>query len=329
MKTRILSFLFLVALPFSGMGQISNFDSLNGYSSGMENRMTIVRDRGLDFLSFSTATETSLKVRYVDHQVDPVDERILRESDGSGIRAGFQWGLGNWAVGLDLDYESVTTNYRELDSPSPTPSSGYLKGEGYQVAASAMMHLDAWRIGFEAGFGNADFDGIRQSDAGVSAADFDSDETFASARVAYFIDLDNQWIVIPFVAYATSRMKTDGFSETGTAPDRRIVESFRIREHLGILGVRFKADWGSVRPHFSVSWIERLSGDDFRIGSTASDGSNHGIGLVETPYSGMYAIQIGFDFDLGEGWVFHPEVRYLDGGDETNWSLRAGIAYRF
>ncbi|MCC5833390.1 MAG: autotransporter outer membrane beta-barrel domain-containing protein [Opitutales bacterium] len=326
-KLLILSGFVLGALAADA--QISNFDSLNGYTSGIENRLTLVRDRGLEPIRSVSESEFYFNLGYMDQKVDPVDERIRRDMSSSQAMIGYQWSQGTWAFGLNLNYDRTNTDYTELDSPSPTPTSGRVKGTGYQLALHTQSSVGVFHFGLEAGLGKADYDATRRSDAGSSTADFDSDGSFATLRLEYHLGFENGWTMIPFAAFTTARMKADGFAEAGGSPDRRVIQDFSIREHLGLFGVSFRADWGNVRPLFSVAWIERLSSDDFELTSTAPGGSNLASGTVQFPYSGLLAIQVAFDFDLSQNWQLTPEIRFLSGGDETSWRTGLGLRYHF
>lgn len=326
-KLFVLAGFLLSALGASA--QISNFDSLNGYTAGMENRLTLIRDRGLSPLASVSESEASFRFSYVDQKIDPVSERIRRDMNSSQYQAGYQWSAGTWALGLNVNYDRTTTDYMELESPSPTPTSGRIKGDGYQLGVHAQGALDAFHFGVEVGFGKSDYDATRRSDAGSSTADYDSDGSFATLRLEYHILFDNGWSLVPFGSVTTARIKSDGFAEQGTAPDRRIIQDFSIREHFGIFGLSFVANQGTVRPSFSLAWIERFSSSDFEIASTASDGSNLASGIVLFPYSGILAARAAVDFQLAEDWLLSPEFRYLSGGDETSWRAGFGLSYRF
>jgi outer membrane autotransporter protein len=115
----------------------------------------------------------------------------------------------------------------------------------------------------------------------------------------------------------------------GTAADRRIVSDFRIRENLGTIGIRFDGEWGRVRPSLTLAWIEALSNNDFEMGVSASNGMPLGVGLVESPYSGLFHIGAGLRIDLGNDWSLTPSAHYQNGGDETAWNLQVGIGYGF
>lgn len=329
MKLRTICLTFACFSPLAGFGQIANFDSLNGYSAGMENRLVNTRDRMMDDVRVSDQTSYQFEYRYMDREIDPVTERIRREMDGSGARLGFDWGFDGWSLGLDVDYDRVSTDYLELNSPSPIPTSGTIKTRSYQLAANLSGAAGDFRYTVGAGWGKSDHDGTRQSDVGLSSASYDSDEYFGFVRAEYLFLLTDGVVIAPFVGLSSMRVKADGFEETGTAADRRIVSDFSTRESLGTIGIRIDGEWGRVRPSFTVAWIEALSSNDFEMAVQASNGTPLGVGVVQSPYSGLFHSSVGLRIDLDNGWSLNPSAHYQTGGDETAWNLRLGIAYGF
>ena len=329
MKLRTICFVLACSSPLTVLAQISNFDSLNGYSAGLENRLINTRDRMMDDIRVSDQTRYHFSYRYVDREIDPVTERIRREMDGSGARLGMDWSFGDWALGLDIDYDRVSTDYLELNSPSPIPTSGTIKSRGYQLAANLRGASGNFRYGVGAGWGKTDHDGTRQSDIGLSSADYDSDEYFGFIRVEYLFILTDGVVIAPFAGISSMRVKADGFEESGTAADRRIVSDFSTRETLGTIGIRYDGEWGRVRPSLTLAWIEALDSNDFELGISASNGTPLGVGIVEAPYSGLFHIGAGLRIDLGNDWSLTPSARYQTGGDESAWNVQVGIAYGF
>lgn len=326
-KLCVLFGVFLGAV--SSSGQLSSFDSLNGYTAGIENRLTLIRDRGLESVTNVSDSGLSFQYSYMEQKVDPVTERVRRDMDSSVYKVAYQWSGGDWAIGLNLNYDRTSTDYLELNSPSPNPTNGRVKGTGYQAALQAKTALGGFFVGVELGFGKADYDATRQSDVGLSTADFDSDGSFATVRLEYPIYLQSNWVVSPFAAFTTARMKSDGFAEAGGSPDRRIIEDFRIREHLGFVGFDLSLGAGEVRPFLTVAWVERLSSGDFELTSTSPSGANLTTWSVEFPYSGVLALEAGVDWDLADNWRLSPAFRYIKGGDESSWQAGLSLALTF
>lgn len=328
MKKRHAVFFILLCLPIVGRGQIQNFDSLNGYGAGPDNRLMVVRDRALDDLPATTDSSADLRLRYVTREVDPANERFERDTDGMGARFGLFGGMDYLRFGVDLDYKELTTDYLELDPPGPVGNQGRVETKGYQVGLNLLGHFGEWRLGLQGGYGHADHDATRRSDAGTSMADYDSKEYFAVARVERVFTFESEVSLAPYVAFSTTRVQTDGFTESGSS-DSRIVEDFSMRESLGLAGLRVSRDWGNVHPALSVSWVRRLGGGSFEMVSTASDGMERRSGEVEAPYSDLLAVGVSVDFDLDRGWWLRPEAQYLAGGDVSQWTLGLGLGRSF
>lgn len=329
MKLRSTCLFLALSFPLAGLAQIDNFDSLNGYSAGLENRLVNTRDRLINEVKISDQPIYHLSYRYVDRKIDPVTERIRRQMDGSGARLGVNWSFTNWSLGFDVDYDRVSTDYLELNSPSPVPTGGTIKSTGYQLAANLAGFAGDFRYSVGAGWGKADHDGTRVSDIGLSRADYDSDEYFAYLQVEYQFVLTDNAVLTPFAGLSTMRVNGDGFEEMGTAADRRIVSDFKTRETLATIGVRLAGDWGSVRPSLSLAWIKSVSSDDFELGIAAINGTALGVGKVNTPYSSLFHAGLGFQIDLGNNWSLTPQAHYQKGGDETLWTFQLSLAHGF
>lgn len=317
----------LLAAPLVGVGNIQNFDSLNSYAAGPDNRLMVTRDRILTGLGDDVGTRASLGYRYLDREVDPTEERFLRQTDGSGVRVGFFGGLGGWSLGLEFDYEDLTTDYLELGPPAgASPSRGSINSKGYQVALAFLGHHEGWRLGLQGGYGHADHDATRLSDAGRSVAGYDSQEFFAMARIEHVFAFEDGVELVPFAALSTTRVKTDGFSERGS-PDSRVVEDFSLDEHLGVVGVRVGWTWPQLSPSVSVAWLRRLNGDSYNLVTSSLNGLDRGVGRVDSPYTSLLALGVSADFNLNNQWSLRPEVRYLRGGDDTQWTFGLGMGF--
>lgn len=126
----------------------------------------------------------------------------------------------------------------------------------------------------------------------------------------------------------TTHVKTDGFREGGGSPDRRTIDDFSIREHLGVLGIRVARQWEKVEPSFSVAWVTRLNGRSFKIVSDDENGVNRWTGEVKSPYTDLLALGLAFDIALPNAWWLRPEARYLQGGDDAQWTVGIGAGLR-
>lgn len=314
----------LLCVPVIGSGAvIQNFDTLNGYAAGPDNRLLITRERVLQDLGASTDSGVSFRYRYLDREIDPSTERFRRETDGSGLRSAFFWGQGEWGLGFEADYEDLDTRYLELNPPPGAQASrGAVDTEGYQFALNLLGQHEGWRFGVQAGFGYAEHDATRKSDAGISVTDYDSQEFFALVRVERVFRFDDGLALTPFAALSTTRVETDGFEESGS-PDRRIVEGFSFNEHLGLAGVRLSKNWGGATPALSVAWVQRLSSDSYDLASSIN--GLEAVGRVKSPYTGLLALGLSVEIPLAFDWWLRPEGRYLNGGDDEQWTFGVGV----
>lgn len=315
----------LLALPGLAIANIQNFDSLNSYAAGPDNRLMVTRDRILVEPGDDIGTRALLSYRYLDREVDPTQERFQRQTDGSGVRVGLSGGLGSWSLGFEFDYEDLSTNYIELSPPAGAfPGRGTIDTQGYQLSLNFLGHHEGWRLGMQGGYGRADHEATRRSDAGTSTAGYDSQEFYALARLEHVFAWQDGVELAPFVALSTTRVKTDGFRERGS-PDSRIVEDFSLDENLGVAGVRLGRTWSQVSSSLSVAWVRRLNGQGYNLVSSSLDGLDRGRGRVDSPYESLLALGVSVDFDVNSHWWLRPGVTYTQGGDDTQWTFSLGM----
>lgn len=328
MNRTLLTYSFAAALAASAFGQVSNFDTLNGYASGVEVRLARSR---LDALREGRAEASGLVVsgHYINRKVDAALDSIERSAHGESGRVGYSWRFDAWNVGAGIGYGTVRTDYHEVNSPAPIPLQGYVSAKFTEGAAWVSYQAEGWRVAATGSVGQTSNKGRRVSDAGSSAADYDSSENAFAVSLSREFPVGESLLVEPFAAVSWASSSVDGFAEQGTAPDRRVLRDFSMDENRGGLGVRLAGKSGTWVPSLSVGWLARFSGGDTAISNTASNGSNLGVGVIPAAADGLFYIGTGVSGRFAEKWVASANLDYLAGGDERALGITLTVGRQF
>jgi len=179
------------------------------------------------------------------------------------------------------------------------------------------------------GFGQSEHSGTRVSDIGSSSADFDSDDVFFRVQFSYDYALSERTLLQPFVGFSSIKADADGFTEAGTAPDRRIVSDFSARETMGSVGIRLAGRQGNWVPSASVAWFREFSSNETTLDVSAINGTPIGSGVVPNTAKSLFFAGVRLDGRFENGWGFSSEINYLDGGDERQWGFQLGLTKSF
>lgn len=316
-------------LGVTALAQVSNFDSLNGYAAGLEARIAGHREALFRQPSVHELSGLRLDASYTDRSIDAANDRIERDTRARRATLSYGWDLGHWGFGLAGSVESSSSDYVEVNSPAPTPLHGDMKANTSTAAVWTAAKLGALDVSAALGMGRTTHKGTRLSDIGSSRGEFDSDDVFFHVRVAYDYVLTNTMTLQPFAGLAVIEADADGFTETGTAPDRRIVRPFASRESVGNLGLRLAGRHGTWRPSASVAWFRELSVRETTLGISAINGTFLGNGVVPNTARSLFFASLRLDGRIDDAWTLGAEVNTLTGGDERQWGLQLALSRKF
>lgn len=309
--------------------QVSNFDSLNGYAAGIEARIASNRDALFRQPSVQELSGLRVTGSYADRSIEAANDRIERDTRARGATLGYGWDLGGWGFGLALGIESSSSDYVEVNSPAPVPLHGDVKADSTTGSLWVAGKLGAIDTYAAVGFGRSEHEGTRLSDIGSSRGAFDSDDVFFHLRFAYEHALSETISLQPFAGIALINADADGFTETGTAPDRRIVREFTARESVANFGLRLAGRQGNWTPSVSAAWFREVSGSETTLGISAINGTFLGNGVVPNTARSLFFASLRIDGRLDDDWNIGAELNHLSGGDERQWGLQVSISRRF
>ncbi len=302
--------------------QIDNFDSLNGYAAGLEQRLSSRHADLTDFRSPRAGWSVSLEGDFVSRDVDPESDRLQRKTDAQQYALVAGWGTATWSIGATVGMTDASSDYEEINSPAPIPTTGSVDTEG--VSGRLWVLGKSGAVTFEAalGFAETNYDGVRNSDVGTSTADFDGKDTFGYARVAYDWAVTDSVLLVPFAGIVWVDSEADGFTEQGGAPDRRIVGDFSTGESNAAVGVKITTASGAWKPYLAVAWFAELSSDAAVLPVQAINGFDLGQGTVPNASDSLLYASLGVDGDLDDGWQVRGSVDFYTGGEEEQTGLR-------
>lgn len=329
-QSKALTGLLLLALSAAGVSaQVSNFDSLNGYAAGVDTRLALSRGYLLRNPAAGATSNLFVNGSYTSRDVDAATDSMERSTDAQSFMVGYNWRLEGWSFGVGLVAESTSSDYVELNSPAPQPLRGSVDGDSFKGVVWAGFKLGQVDVGLHATAGSTSNDGVRRSDAGTSRAEFDSQDFSIGLRLSYTTQLSDTVVLEPFFGLNFASADSDGFAEQGTAPDRRILRDFKMRDDRIAAGVTISGKSGDWVPTATIAWLHRISDDGTTISSTASNGLNLGAGFAPSASDGVFLIGAGISGKLADRWRFDGTVDYSNGGDEEQFTLNLGVRREF
>ncbi|MBI2514479.1 MAG: autotransporter outer membrane beta-barrel domain-containing protein [Opitutae bacterium] len=320
---------FVAALSTAAFAQVSNFDTLNGYASGVDVRLARARAEMLRAGRAEGESNLVVSADYINRKVDAAVDSIERSAHGESGRVGYNWRFNEWSVGAAIGYGNIRTDYNEINSPAPVPLHGYVTATSTEGIVWVGYKSGAWRFSAVGAVGTTKNKGRRTSDAGSSFADYDSSDSSFGLTLSREIPVSDALVVEPFVGLSFASSSTDGFTEQGTSPDRRIVRDFSMDENRGAIGVRVAGRQSDWTPFASVAWLSRFSGGDSNISNTASNGSNLGVGFVPAASKGLVFVGAGLSGKLDDNWNVAGTIEYFAGGDERAFGLSLTVGRKF
>lgn len=322
--------LLLLVLSAAGVSaQVSNFDSLNGYAAGVDTRLALSRSYILRNPTAGATSNLFVTGTYTNRDVDASVDSMERSTDAQSFMVGYNWNGGTWNFGVGLVAETTSSDYVELNSPAPQPLRGSVDGDSFKGVVWAGFKAGKIDINLHATAGSTSNEGVRRSDAGTSRAEFDSQDTSFGIRFAYPTQLSETVAFEPFLGMNFATADNDGFAEQGTAPDRRILRDFKLRDDRFVIGATFAGKSGDWIPSVTIAWLQRTSDDGFSISSTASNGAGLGAGFAPSASDGVFYLAAGINGKLAEHWRFDGTVDYTTGDDESQFSLSLSVRRQF
>ncbi len=313
----------------AGFAQISYFDCLNGYASGADTRLAFGRAEMLRAARLESASNLVFTGDYLDRTVDASQDSIERSGHGQNGRLGYNWQMNDWSFGAAVGYGDVRSNYKEINSPSPTPLRGNVDAKSTMGYVWASYSFSGWRLAAVGNIGATKNTARRTSDAGTSLADFDSSDRAFGLSLSHEYSFSDAMLVTPFVGLSFASSSADGFTEQGTAPDRRIVRDFSMDENRGAIGVRLSGKGATWQPFASAAWLARFSGGNSDIFTTALNGANLSVGRVTAASKGLFYVSTGLSGKLDEHWNCAGTIEYYSGGNERALGLALSVVRKF
>lgn len=333
MKTTTLraaaSLLLVAASALPAFSQVRNFDTLNGYTAGVENRVAQARGAMLRLGPAESEPNLSVTGSYVSRTLDATGDSIERDTKGDRFAAGYTWIKGDWSGGFGLATDYTKSDYREINSPAPTPLNGKVKTKAVEGSAWVGVNIGAIRMVLVGATAKSTNKGTRISDAGFSRANFDSRDNSLGVQLSYSMTPGENFAVQSFVSLSTATADADGFTEQGTAPDRRIVRDYSVRESFGAVGARIAGTQGTWKPSLTIAWLNQFSDGNMTISSSAINGSNLGSGMVPGSAKNLFYLGAGLNGTMAERWLLGLDVQYFNGGEEKQFGLSVNLRRTF
>lgn len=309
--------------------QIENFDSLNGYGAGLELRLATSQTELVNLRSPHAGWTVGLDGQYYSRDVSPAADRLKRDNSAHAFGLTSSWGTATWSLGATIGTYDAQSDYVEVNSPAPTPTNG-------EIDTSATTG-DIWLVGtfgkltadVSIGFSGANYKGTRRSDVGSSNAKFDGSGSTVALRFAYDYEVSSTVSLTPFVGIVWAKADADGFTEQGTAPDRRIVGDFSAKESDALFGLRLAGKSGAWRPALALGWFTELSSDPALLPIKAINGFDLGSGEIPNASKSLFYAGLQVDGQLDDNWSVRGAVNYFTGGDEEQTGFSLAITRGF
>lgn len=327
--TRSLATLLAVTLATLTSAQIDNFDSLNGYAAGVELRLNSEHQGFYQLRSPQEGFTMGVEGNSTSRDVSPAEDRLERENDSNYYGLNVSWGTDSWNIGASLVRTDSSSDYLEINSPAPTPTSGQIDSE--TTAGQFWVLFTSGEFTFSGGLtaSSTEYDGTRRSDLGASSASFDGSGTFGFVKMTYDVSVSNNMVLTPFGGIIWASADADGFTELGTAADRRIVGDFTSDETNLAVGLRLSAKEGQWKPSITVGWLNELSADPAKISIKAINGFDLGVGTVPNASDSLFYVGLGLEGQLDDSWSVRGSVDFFTGGDEEQTGFSLGIRREF
>ena len=327
--SRTFATLLAVALSSVASAQIDNFDSLNGYAAGLELRLNSEHQGFFELRTPKAGFAVGIEGSTINRDISPANDRLKRENQAQFYGLNASWGTETWNIGASIIQTDTSSDYLEINSPAPTPTSGTVDSDSLAGRVWLLYTSGDFSLTASLTSSSSDYTGSRRSDLGASSAKFDGSGSFGLVKIAYDLSLSDKIAVTPFAGIIWAKAKADGFTEGGTAADRRIVGKFDTDESNAALGVRIGAKDGAWKPALTLGWLNELSSDAARISVKAINGFDLGVGSVPNASESMFYAGLQLQGDLDDNWSVRGSVDYFTGGDEQQTGFSLGIRRGF
>lgn len=322
--------LLLLSLSAAGLSaQVSNFDSLNGYAAGVDTRLALSSAYLLRNPNAGATSNLFATAAYTSRDVDAARDSMERSTDAWSFMVGYNWQLEGWNFGLGLVSETTSSDYVEQRSPAPQPLRGSVDSDAFKGVIWTGFKLGQIDVGVHATAGSSNNEGVRRSDGGTSRAEFDGKDFSFGFRFSYATQFSDNVAVEPFLGMNFASADNDGFAEQGTAPDRRILRDFKMRDDRFAIGAIISGKSGEWTPTATVAWLHRTSSDGTVINSTASNGAGLGAGFMPSASDGVIYLSAGLNGKLADHWRFDGKVDYTGGDDVSQFSVSLTVRREF
>ena len=327
--TRSLATLLAVTLATLTFAQINNFDSLNGYAAGLELRLNSEHQNFYQLRSPRAGFAVGVEGNSTSREVAPASDRLERENDSNYYGLNASWGTDTWSIGAALVKIDASSDYLEINSPAPNPTSGKIDSDTIAGQFWALFTSGDFTFMGSLTASSTDYDGTRRSDLGASSANFDGSGSFGFAKVTYDFSVSDNMVLTPFGGIIWASAEADGFTELGTAADRRIVGNFSSDESNLAVGLRLAAKEGKWKPSVTIGWLNELSSDPARISIKAINGFDLGVGTVPNASDSLFYAGLGLEGDLDASWSVRGSVDFFTGGEEEQTGFTLGVRRSF
>ena len=327
--SRISATVFAASMATVVSAQINNFDSLNGYAAGVELRLNSEHQGFFEMRSPREGFSVGLEGSTLNRDVSPANDRLKRDNSVSYYGLNASWGNEMWNIGASLSQTDTSSDYLEINSPAPTPTSG--KVDSDSLAGRLWFVYTSGDFNFQGSLtrSSTDYTGSRRSDLGASTAKFDGTGSFGILKLSYDLSVSDKVAVTPFGGIIWASAEADGFTEQGTAADRRIVSRFSSDESNLAVGVRIGAKEGQWKPALTIGYLNELSSDPARISVKAINGFDLGVGTVPNASENLFYAGLQLVGEIDEDWSVRGSVDYFTGGDEQQTGFNIGIRRGF
>lgn len=175
-----------------------------------------------------------------------------------------------WRVGGLISYSNTSVDGRDDNSGSS------VNVKSYGLIPYASYTADDWYLNLSGGVVQHKYDTRRLINFtgvnGVANGDYNGLQSVLSTQVGYPIRLDEQTVLTPIAGLNYSRLKQDGYTESGGAGAALSVESSKSYSLTSDLGAKlersFYTSYGRIEPSVQLTW--RHEHRDTRLRSVAN-----------------------------------------------------------
>ena len=265
--------------------------------------------------------------------IDGDDTAAGSDANTYGVSVGLEWlhPEGDATVGMFFGYTDTDTDLDGIADSSDT--------ENFQAGVYASRRFDRhWHANATA---SASFLQFETSRAGGSEGDFDGFAAHATAELLYDVELDDTFILSPFVGGEYSFVKRDGYTESGGGALNLTVNDASSDYLSSLVGVQlaaaFTTDDGTgrgltVRPSVRAAWLHQYL-DDSAGTTSAFTAAPTTAFTTEGPARDRDGLRVGAGLEVGPAagnrWNLYANYTADLTGDAEDHVVQAGIRSAF